>query len=148
MRRLVVAGVAPDDAGYNALMRVNGLGDEDVVRLGFVTDPYRWIAHAEVCILASRYEGFSNFLLESAALGKRIVATDSPGGNAEMFSHYPNVVAVPPDDVTALAAALGTARADIPRESARKHMYPFEQSRVYARYKALLLGERPEIGTA
>lgn len=146
--RLVVAGVAPDDPGYDALLLGNGLTGQEVIRLGFIGDPYRWIAHAEFCVLASRYEGFSNFLLESAALGKRIIATDCPGGNAELFAHYHNAICVPPDDVEALARALGSRRADMPRDDARKLMYPFEKSPVYARYRALLLGEEPEARSA
>lgn len=137
--RLVAAGIAPGHEGFKALMGVNGLSSEEVIRPGFVA-PYDWIAHAELCVLASHYEGFSNFLLECAALGKRIAATDCPGGNAELFAHYPNAVTVAPGDVLGLAEALGSARHDLDRTEARKHLQVFEQNQVYGRYRALLTG--------
>ena len=138
--RLVVAGVPRDHQAFAALMCEHGLSDEEVIRTGFITDPYRWIAHAELCVLASRYEGFSNFLVECAALGKRIVATSCPGGNAELFIHYPNVTEVPVDDVDALAAALAQPRRDLDRSLARDYLRPFAQDHIYGRYLDLLIG--------
>ena len=41
--------------------------------LGFRKDTYDLIQHADLCVLTSKYEGFSNYLLEAAALGKRVV---------------------------------------------------------------------------
>jgi hypothetical protein len=80
------------------------------------------------------------------------VATDCPGGNAELFAYYPNAICVPTDDPEALAAALGAGRHDMARDEARKHLHPFEKNPVYARYRALLLGEdvdaRPAEGSA
>lgn len=137
--RLVVGGVQADDSCFDDLMRRVGLGPDEVVRLGFVPDPYPWIAHAEVCVLASRFEGFSNFLLEAAALGKKIVATDCPGGNAELFRHYRNVETVPVDDAGALAVALETPRLDLARTQARAMLSPFEEGSICARYKDVLI---------
>jgi glycosyltransferase involved in cell wall biosynthesis len=138
---LVVAGVDPANEPFSQLMRANDLKESEVLRLGFLPDPYGWMAHAELCVLASRFEGFSNFLLEAAALGKRIVATDCPGGNAELFEHYPNVEAVPVDDVAALARALAMPRRDLDRDRARNYLQPFEQNTIYARYTEILSGQ-------
>jgi glycosyltransferase involved in cell wall biosynthesis len=140
-RKLVVAGVAPDDAAFRALMAAKGLEDEEVVRLGYVPAPYNWAAHADLCVLASRFEGFSNFLLESAALGKRIAATGCPGGNAELFSHYDNAVVVPVNDAAALAAALSSPRRDLPRSAARSALARFEYDGIYENYLSALFGE-------
>lgn len=139
--RLVIAGVDPADASFTKLMGENDLRDSEVLRLGFMNEPYRWIAHAEICVLASRFEGFCNFLLESAALGKRIVATNCPGGNAEFFEHYDNVEVVSVDDVEALATAIDSPRRDLNRTEARRHLRPFDEDLLYSRYIKILMGE-------
>jgi len=143
LTRLVVAGVYPANSAFTQIMVDNGLGEDEVLRLGFVPAPYAWIAHSESCVLASRFEGFSNFLLEAAALGKRIVATDCPGGNAELFQHYPNVEAVPVEDVQALAGALDGPRNDVERSEARSMLAPFDEQEIYDRYVDVLTAGRP-----
>lgn len=142
-RRLVVAGVAPDDARFAALMAAAGLDEAEVVRPGFVANPYDWMAHCDACVLTSRFEGFSNFLLEAAALGKRIVATDSPGGNAELFALYPNVEAVPVGDLDAIARAMDTPRRDLDRGQARNYLEPFEQDHILRQYEDVIFGSSP-----
>lgn len=146
--RLVIAGVAADDARFSRSMIDNGLAVEEVLRIGFVRTPYQWIAHSELCVLPSRYEGFSNFLLEAAALGKRTVATDCPGGNGELFAHYRNSVIVPVGDVEALAQAIATERYDLPRAEARESLRPFQQSRIYRQYSDILAGTDSAAGPA
>lgn len=139
-RALVVAGVSPLDEDFNRMMRENGLGEDEVIRLGFIDNPYAWIAHADLCALASRFEGFSNFLLEAAALGKLIVATDCPGGNGELFERYRNIVPVPVDEVEPLAQALASARCDLSRAEARSRLADFEFSRNFGAYMGVLFG--------
>jgi glycosyltransferase involved in cell wall biosynthesis len=139
---LVIAGIDPADRGFCRLMDHFGLSDDEVIRLGFVEPPYDWIAGAELCVLTSRYEGFSNFLLEAAALGKRIVSTDCPGGNRELLAVYGNNVTVAVDDVDALAKALASERCDIPREGARAMLAPFEWETVAAKYLEELFPDR------
>jgi glycosyltransferase involved in cell wall biosynthesis len=139
--RLVVAGVDPDDPTFNRLLSGNGLSKNEVIRPGWVDRPYAWILHSELCVLASRFEGFSNFLLEAAALGKHIVATDCPGGNSELFAHYPNATQVPVDDVEALATALAAPRGDFTRDEAHKCLQAFDEDRIYGAYREVLAGE-------
>lgn len=143
LRRLVVAGVEAEDERFAQLMTAAGLDDGEVLRLGFVANPYDWIAHSEACVLTSRFEGFSNFLLEAAALGKRIVATESPGGNAELFALYPNVEAVPVGDVDAIARAMDAPRRDLDRSEARLYLGPFEQDHIFRQYADVIFGSGP-----
>ena len=142
-RKLVVAGVAEDDPQILALMRANQLSTEDVICLGFVRNIYDLIAHSELCVLSSRYEGFCNFLLEAAALGKKILATDSPGGNAELFEKYGNVVSVPVDDVSRLCQGMGESRNDLTVSEAQSSLALFRRQPVFDRYRDALL----EMGT-
>lgn len=62
-------------------------------------------ARCHIAVLASRREGLPKSLLEAAACGRAIVATDVPGCR-EVAHAGENALLVPPDDVAALADAL------------------------------------------
>lgn len=142
-RTLVIAGIAPDHGEFTAMRRRHGLAPDQVVCLGFLPDIYHHIEHAEICVLTSLYEGFSNFLLECAALGKRIVASDCPGGNRELFAHYDNAEMFPVGDVERLAVLLDSPRRDLPLEEARARLRVFRFEDIYARYCEVLFGATP-----
>lgn len=63
------------------------------------------MAQADVVCLPSYREGVPKVLIEAAAAGRAIVATDVPGCR-EIVRHEENGLLVPPRDITALAAAL------------------------------------------
>ena len=60
---------------------------------------------AHIAVLPSRREGLPKSLLEAAAFGRPIVATDVPGCR-EIARHDVNAFLVPPDDPVALADAI------------------------------------------
>lgn len=66
---------------------------------------------AHIAVLPSRREGLPVSLLEAAAFGRPIVATDVPGCR-EIARHDINAFLVPPDDPQALAAALAVLARD------------------------------------
>jgi glycosyltransferase involved in cell wall biosynthesis len=66
---------------------------------------------AHIAVLPSRREGLPVSLLEAAAFGRPIVATDVPGCR-EIARHDINAFLVPPDDPGALAAALAVLARD------------------------------------
>ncbi len=59
----------------------------DIIFVGHLKNPYPVMKNANVLLLTSLYEGFSNVILESLALNIPVVATDSPGGNKEIISN-------------------------------------------------------------
>lgn len=63
------------------------------------------MARADVVCLPSYREGVPKVLIEAAAAGRAIVATDVPGCR-EIVRHEQNGLLVPPRDVPSLAAAL------------------------------------------
>ncbi len=73
--------------------------------VGHVTDVRSVWARCHIAVLASRREGLPKSLLEAAACGRAIVATDVPGCR-EVAEAELNALLVPPDDAAALADAL------------------------------------------
>lgn len=61
------------------------LGLENVIFHGRQENPYRFLKHADLFILSSRYEGFPNVLLEAGACGTYSLANNCPGGINEII---------------------------------------------------------------
>ena len=72
---------------------------------GGVTNLHQHLATADIFVLPSRSEGFSNAIVEAMAASLPVIATDV-GGNAEAIHHGVSGFLVPPDDPGALAAAI------------------------------------------
>jgi glycosyltransferase involved in cell wall biosynthesis len=72
---------------------------------GGVADLREHLSAADIFVLPSRSEGFSNALVEAMAASLPIVAT-GVGGNAEAVEDGVNGLIVPSDDVDALADAM------------------------------------------
>jgi GalNAc-alpha-(1->4)-GalNAc-alpha-(1->3)-diNAcBac-PP-undecaprenol alpha-1,4-N-acetyl-D-galactosaminyltransferase len=81
---------------------------------GTVSDPTPTLRGADVFVLASRYEGFPNALLEAMAAGLPVVATASRGSSRIVRDDVDGIL-VPIDDVPALAAAIAALMDDEPR---------------------------------
>ena len=79
--------------------------------LGAIEDVRELWRKAHIAALPSRREGLPKSLLEAAAMGRPLVATDVPGCR-EVARRDVNALLVPPDDAPALAAALATLAAD------------------------------------
>lgn len=62
----------------------------DVYFLGFVENPYKYIAKSSVFVLTSLYEGFPNSLAEAMACGVPVISTDCHSGPREILA--PNEV--------------------------------------------------------
>jgi L-malate glycosyltransferase len=84
---------------------------------GGVADTRRHLAAADIFVLPSRSEGFSNAIIEAMAASLPVVATDV-GGNAEAVLDGVNGFIVPTEDPAALAAAIATLLADPAKASA------------------------------
>ena len=78
---------------------------------GPVTDMKTFLGQADLFVLPSRSEGFSNALIEGMASGIPVIATDV-GGNSEAVQEGLNGLIVPPEDAPALARAILRLLAD------------------------------------
>jgi glycosyltransferase involved in cell wall biosynthesis len=83
--------------------------DRAVAFPGFQKNPWPYVKHADLFVLASRFEGLPNALLEVLALGVPVVATDCPGGVREIQKSVREIILVPPEDHVALAGGIVAA---------------------------------------
>jgi L-malate glycosyltransferase len=101
---LALVGSGPDEAMLRRKASDAGIGDR-VNFAGEQLDPRPYLAGADLFLLPSRQEGFSNALLEAMATALPVVATDV-GGNAEAFIDGAGGRLVRPQQPAAMAAAI------------------------------------------
>ena len=105
--RLFLAGQGPNRAALSRLAGSLGL-DGRARFLGVRRDRRTLYAAMDIFVLPSRWEGLSLALAEAAGLGLPVVVTDV-GGNPEVVVSGPGAWLVPPNEPSALAAALAAA---------------------------------------
>jgi len=101
---LELIGSGPDDAMLRRKASDAGVADR-VTFAGEQLDPRPHLTGADLFLLPSRQEGFSNALLEAMASALPVVATDV-GGNAEAIADGVGGRIVPPQQPEAMAAAI------------------------------------------
>lgn len=102
---VLILGEGEDRAMLTDLVGELGLGDR-VALPGFVTNPYAYLAHADLFVLSSDWEGLPTVLIEALAIGTPVVATDCPSGPREILADGAHGALVPVGDVNALANAM------------------------------------------
>jgi glycosyltransferase involved in cell wall biosynthesis len=103
--RLVILGEGPQRATLEAL-RSQSAYAEDIALLGFSTEPYAWMAAAELFVLSSNSEGLPTVLIEALVSGAQVISTDCPSGPREILADGALGRLVPVADEAALAAAM------------------------------------------
>lgn len=106
--RLIILGEGRLRESLTKQIAVLGI-EQDVDLPGFVDDPFPWMYHAELFVLASLWEGLPNALIQAMACGTKIVSTDCPSGPREILEDGKWGRLVPTDDVGALYEAMNKA---------------------------------------
>jgi glycosyltransferase involved in cell wall biosynthesis len=104
---LLIAGT-PDPANPASVSQAEAVAwghEPGITWLGHVDDIATVWARAHMAVLPSRREGLPKSLLEAAACGRPMVATDVPGCREVAIPNQTGLL-VPPDDADALAAAM------------------------------------------
>jgi UDP-glucose:(heptosyl)LPS alpha-1,3-glucosyltransferase len=118
---------------------------------GVVTDPERWMAAADLFVLPTIYDPFSNACLEAMACGVQVVTTRANGVAEIMEERHTGAIIADPRDGEALAdgmaACLDLARREERMAAARAaaEAFPAEAhfKEVLAVYAELARGARP-----
>jgi glycosyltransferase involved in cell wall biosynthesis len=119
-----------------------GIAD-DVALLGYVPNPFSYMAHAAVFVLSSIYEGFGNVLVEALACGCPVVSTDCPSGPAEILDHGKFGLLVPVGDAVALADAIcSTLDAPPDPHKLQERAIIFSVDRAVDQYEKLLFNSK------
>ncbi|MET9803369.1 glycosyltransferase [Streptomyces sp. NPDC006368] len=98
--RLALVGDGPSAAALRAA------APRSVTFAGAVADPAPWYRAADLVVLPSRWEGMALAPLEAMAGGRPVLLTDVDGARESLPPGHEAHCLVPPDDPTALAAAL------------------------------------------
>ncbi len=137
--RLVILG---DGEDRGALLRLaEELDIADAIDLpGFVNDVYAWMAHTDLFVLSSAWEGSPNALTEALYLGAPVVSTDCPSGPREILDGGRIAPLVPVGDDAALARAiLATLQSPPDPGTLRAAAAEYTLERSAARYMELLI---------
>lgn len=121
------------------LQLIADLGIQDKVILpGFQKNPYPWVAHADLLVLASDSEGLPTVVIESLILGTPVVSTDCPTGPSEILTGELARFLCPRNDPESMRERMDAALQHYP-EISEQHLYRFSAdyaAQQYLRYCA------------
>jgi glycosyltransferase involved in cell wall biosynthesis len=137
---LLIAGT-PDPANPASVTEAEARSWDDeagVTWLGHVDDIAAFWAKAHVAVLPSRREGLPLSLMEAAACGRAMIASDVPGCR-EIVIHEQTGLVFPVDDAAALADAMARLIAD---QALRGRCAAAARKLVVARFAAEIIGDQ------
>jgi len=143
--RLVILGEGPERAALKEQALCLGIADTVDIP-GQVADPFPWYRAADMFVLASRYEGTPNALLEAMSCGIVPVVTDAQPGALDLVQNGVSGLVVGADDADGLAAALrllagNRALRDRLGAVARGRVAPFEPAAAIAAWERAVFGD-------
>lgn len=118
--RLVAIGDRPRPHGTaqrRAVRRIDELLDRPELRdrvemVGHLDDPFGFVACSDLFVHAARHDPCPNAVLEAMALGRAVIATDSPGATADLLDGGRAGSLCPPEDPARLGEAIVDLAAD------------------------------------
>jgi glycosyltransferase involved in cell wall biosynthesis len=136
--RLIILGEGAERAGLEHLAADLGVA-EDVSFPGFVSNPYGYMARANLLALSSSYEALPTVVIEALACGCPVVATDCPGGMREILDGGRWGQLVPMGDHEAMKDAMLRTLDDPPSpERLKRRAREFHLDRIVDRYLRVL----------
>jgi glycosyltransferase involved in cell wall biosynthesis len=136
--RLMICGSGSQHERLLALATRLGIADR-IELLGHQSNPFRYVAAADLFVCSSIFEGANNALIEAIALGTPSVSTDCPSGASDILDGGRLGPLVPVDDPIALAEAMRSVlEAPLPAERLRAGAARFDPKLSAARYAQVL----------
>jgi glycosyltransferase involved in cell wall biosynthesis len=138
--RLLIAGT-PDPANPASVTQDEAVSwnkEPGISWLGHVSDIAGLWARAHVAVLPSHREGLPLSLMEAAACGRAMIASNVPGCR-EIVVHEQTGLLVPVDDATALAAAMERLAA---APELRARYAAVARARVVEKFSAKIIGRQ------
>lgn len=135
---LLILGEGAERSRLEELVRELEL--EQCVRMpGFAANPFAWMARADVLLSSSLAEGCPNVIQQALVFNTAIVATDCPGGTAEVLENGRWGRLVPTGNPQAMAEAILATLGDRNRPEGSIRAREFDTGRTADRYLQLLL---------
>jgi glycosyltransferase involved in cell wall biosynthesis len=136
--RLLILGDGPLRLELENLIIEHGLSDT-VQLLGYVENPLRFFARADVFVLSSHVEGMPNVLVEAMMCGCTPVSTDCPTGPRELLQGGRYGYLVPMHNPVALSEGIERALDNpISKKLLEEAVQPFEELAVIKRHFDIL----------
>ncbi len=133
--KLYLLGKGRDEA-YLKNLAASLAVEENVIFLGFHSNPYPWIKHAKIIAHSAKMEGLPTAMIESLILGKLIVSSDCPTGPREILHEGKAGILVPVGDAEGMAQAWHrlltdeSLRTSILQDArSHQHLFLFESTR-------------------
>jgi len=139
---LLILGDGPLDKKLKKLRKELNLEDR-VDFLGYVNNPYSWMAQADLFVLTSQWEGFGMVIPEAMTCGIPIIFTDCFFGPNEIITHEVNGMLIPPGDVKAASEAIESLldnekmKKEFVREG-KKRAQDFRSEKIASEYERTL----------
>jgi glycosyltransferase involved in cell wall biosynthesis len=140
---LTLLGEGPERGALEELVRRLGIASR--VRFeGFQSNPYAYMARADLFVLSSRWEGFGHVVAEAMASGVPVLATRCPSGPDEIVTDGEDGRLCAPDSARALLDALRELSADEPLRKrlvarAAATVERFDAAAIVKQYESLFL---------
>jgi glycosyltransferase involved in cell wall biosynthesis len=136
--KLIILGQGRERPLLQRLIDHEGLGT-DIALIGFVANPYSFLAHSKVFVLSSAWEGLPGVLIEALACNAAVVSTDCPNGPREILSNGKYGQLVPVGDAEAMAnAILKVLTGECSNPDLAEHLSLFDVQRNTHAYLKLL----------
>lgn len=137
--RFILLGEGDETESLRKLATELGI-DDRVDFPGFVDNPFKYMAGADVFVLSSWYEGFGNVLIEAMATGCPVVSTDCPSGPNEILEGGMYGPLVPVKNPVALSQAIEDVLENPLDESVlHSRANDFSVEKVVEKYETVLL---------
>ena len=135
--KLLVLGTGPLHEELEEQAKSLGVA-EHIDFLGFKENALPYFRESDAFVLASRYEGLGNVIVEAMRCGTPVITTDCPYGPSEIVQDGDFGVLVPVGDSDALAEAMLSSKwRRWTREELMKSVEKFQTSSVTLEYQSL-----------